>query len=219
MKTLKWMLLALAVGLVARAEEKPDPYATALAHIEKAKAAIAARRGPEAVAYLQRAIGALQTGLGKFFPRLEGLTLKGPHETSGTSQSRGQAHQWHNANGRYEGENVKLTMTISSSPTIVKGQRAGVEAQLKMLQMLNQNPNMKIEAIPAEGGWTGWIMEQTRGKGRKSANMVAVHKSVTVMIATQKGGSVELVRKLWAKVDKKGLAEATAVSDAAAGAK
>jgi hypothetical protein len=75
-----------------------------------------------------------------------------------------------------------------------------------MLQMMNQDPNKKIELIDTDG-WKGW---KTTDKGKRPRTQtMAIYRSVMVMIEVR--GDDEGARDaFWSGVDRKGIAAAAA---------
>jgi hypothetical protein len=122
------------------------------------------------------------------------------------------AIQWTQASRRYrrESDGLKVEVTISDSPQIIQGQMQALKLYQnpQMLQMMNQDPNKKVELIDADG-WKGWKTTQ-KGKRARTQTM-AICQSVMVMIEVP-GDDEQAREAFWNGVDRKGIAASVAPS-------
>ena len=118
---------------------------------------------------------------------------------------------WTQATRRYhrESDGLKVEVTISDSPQIIQGQMQALKLYQnpQMLQMMNQDPNKKIELIDADG-WTGW---KTTEKGKRPRTQtMAIYKSVMVMVEVRRSDDEQVRETFWNGVDRKGIAASVA---------
>jgi hypothetical protein len=205
---------ALAVGQ-AQEEKDPDPKARVEALVQEGLKAYKAGKHQEAIQQLQKAIGVIQEsaakGLISFLPEPpEGWEADPATSKSGNWGAGESAIQWTQASRRYrrESDKLKVEVTISDSPQIIQGQMQALKLyeNPQMLQMMNQDPNKKVELINADG-WKGW---KTTTKGKRSRTQtMAIYQSVMVMIEVR--GEDEQAREaFWSGVDRKGIASTVA---------
>jgi hypothetical protein len=206
--------LAVAIGLMAalaigHAQEEKDPKVQVEALIQGGLEAYRAGRHQEAIQKLQKAIGVIQRsaekGLTSFLPAPpEGWKAEAPKSSSGAWGSGESAVQWTQVSRRYkrESDGLRVEVTFSDSPQIIQGHLAALKAyeNPQMLQMLNQDPNRKIELLD-EDGWKGW--KQTE-KGQR-VQTLAIYRSVMVMIEVS-GDDAKVSDTFWSGVDRKGIA-------------
>jgi len=205
---------ALAVGQ-AQEEKDPDPKARVEALVQEGLKAFRAGKNQAAIQSLQKAIGLIQQsaakGLVSFLPAPpEGWEADPAKSKSGNWGAGESAIQWTQASRRYrrESDKLKVEVSISDSPQIIQGQMQALKMYQnpQMLQMMNQDPNKKVELIDADG-WKGWHTTQ-KGKRPRTQTM-AIYESVMVQIEVR--GDDDTVREtFWNAVDRKGIASSVA---------
>lgn len=209
------LALALAIGQAQEAGDKEAKEASVETLIQEGLAAYKAGQNQAAILKLQQAIGLIQQsaakGLVAFLPAPpEGWKADPAKSKSGNWGAGDSAVTWTQASRRYvrESDGLKVEVTISDSPQIIQGQMQALKLYQnpQMLQMMNQDPNRKIELVDADG-WTGWKSTE-KGK-RPRTQAMAIHESILVMIEVRSDD--EQVREtFWKGVDRKGIAASVA---------
>jgi hypothetical protein len=173
--------------------------ATADAVRDKGLAAIEAweaGRPEDAIELFQEAIGVIQggteAGLARALPDRAGEYVGGDVESaSGTWGSGAQSVQWISATRRYQvpGTERRVTVTLSTSPELVRAQRATLATydNPKTLAKLNTAPGRKVELVD-ESGFRGW----TTVEAGKEAHMAAVGEKLSMMIDVPDGDAAAL---------------------------
>ncbi|MHC5052612.1 MAG: hypothetical protein ACYTGK_18630 [Planctomycetota bacterium] len=214
-KALAVVIGILAVLAIGQAQEAEDPKASVEKLIQEGLEAYKAGKNQEAILKLQKAIGLIQQsaakGLEAFLPAAPDGWKADPAKSKSGNWGAGEAAvTWTQASCRYirESDNLKVEVTISDSPQIIQGQMQALKLYQnpQMLQMMNQDPNKKIELIDTDG-WKGW---KTTDKGKRPRTQtMAIYRSVMVMIEVR--GDDEGARDaFWSGVDRKGIAAAAA---------
>lgn len=206
------LLVALGYAQEPGEEEKKEraPTEIALQHMGKGRAAIAAKKIPEAIEHLQKAIVQLQKlvtkGLARWLPKAPKDWTRGKIKLNSGNWAGGEhAMQWNEARSRYTTTDGRvMNASVTTSPQAIKGSRqaAGAYMNPQMLKMMN-NDRTRIESINADG-WVGWIIVQ---RGR-NATLVAMAENVMFSLSLKTGDSMGTIKRFWAAFDRKGCAAA-----------
>jgi len=181
-------LLCLAAG-PASADEVRDKAEAALRAWE-------AGRGDDAIALLQDAIAAIQggteAGLAAALPDRVGEYVGDEVESASGSWGSGtQAMQWISATRSYarEGGGESVTVSLSTSPQMLEGQRAmmAMFQDPQMLAMMNTEPGRRVELVD-EAGFRGWVtieegVAQMTAIGEKLMATIEVHDGDVATLA------------------------------------
>jgi hypothetical protein len=200
-------LCVSAALLAGAAKEKPDPVETLVA---QGLARYKAGKTAEAIGDLQQAIAlmqqSLQKGLAAFFPEAPQGWQAGKVESSAVAAAGtgGEGGSWTQVSRKYtrQADRLAVTVEMTNSPQLIQAQQglSSMYRNPQMLQVLNQDPNRKVELVQAPG-WFGWIVVE---KG-KTAQAAAYCKSCLLTVQVPKGDE-QVLKTFWNAIDLKGLA-------------
>jgi len=204
------VLLGFWVGVPPQ-EAKPAEPASVDSLVQDALQAYKEGRADDAVELLNKAIGVIQEGqqkgLATFMPEPpKGWKADEIEKSSASFGSSGQSQQWIQVTRRYypdkEGSDLHVEITLTNSPQLIQVQEAAsqIYRNPQMLQLMNQDPNKKIEVFD-QAPWFGWRIIE---KG-DSANGIAYCKSRMVTVNVSQGDQAAL-DLFWKAIDFKKMA-------------
>jgi hypothetical protein len=200
-------LVVLLLFLPAFAEE-----ADVEALVRKAMEAYRAGRKHDAVDLLTKAANLIQKegerGLVAFLPAApEGWRREEVQSSSGTWGSGESAFQWTQVDVEYvrgeEEEQVRVKVSISSSPVVVQAQKPMVDMlrNEQYLAMVNQDPDRKMKVFTKDG-WNGFTVVEKEG----SASLTALTEKLVCNIEAP-SGDARLLGQFIGLLDWRGLGE------------
>lgn len=170
---------------------------------------------PQAIADLQKAVALMQKsinqGLAGFFPAVPAGWQTDEIESQalalGSAQGSGS---WTMVSRTYtrQADDLRINLAMTNSPDLVANQQAAAEAYRNpmTLQMLNQDPNTKVEIIDQDG-WFGWMVTS---KGQSASITAFCHGCLLTVEAS--GDDADAVKTFWNAINLKGLAAAQPAS-------